>query len=123
MPSTSSPWPLLSDVLEGKIPCTEFSVTDKEISFFLANETIRILFTNLNLESLEGLVRYYQDNPGISHSHGTNHAEHCASYVTSIIAHATQEQWGEFDLMNKWRTSNQEEYAKCGSVPKELIAH
>ncbi len=106
-------WPLLSDVLEKKIEVTEFSVTSLEIHFIQKKQKISILFKDLNKATLSELIAYYEQNPAISHTYGTSHGEHCASYISSIMSHSAQESWLSYMLVKKWRDANPVGYDEC----------
>jgi hypothetical protein len=106
-------WPTLSDILEGKISVNNFSVSDYEISFELNEEKHVISFMNMNKKTLEQLVKFYTENPNESHTHGINHSEHCASYVSSIITHSTETKWLPFQIIEKWKIANTTGYHDC----------
>ena len=113
MPQPSLVWPLLSDILEHKQKVDDFSVNDNEIRFKMRGENFALLFSMLSKTTLDKLILHYNNSPNLSHTYNNNHEEHCASYVSSVIHHASLISWSPFCIIEKWQKTNQDSYNEC----------
>ena len=113
MPQPSLVWPLLSDILEHKQKVDDFSVNDNEIRFKMRGENFALLFSMLSKATLDKLILHYNNSPNLSHTYNNNHEEHCASYVSSVIHHASLISWSPFCIIEKWQKTNQDSYNEC----------